>query len=289
MSTDREVSLDLYRKTTRHFLLREQASRVCAQCGSGRLCDSCTAPAVGIAAIAALRPGDCVVTSHGDHASNAACDSDPARAIAELTCGVEGCPRGLGSARLSFADHVCVGPASTDAAVSFATGAAFVEKYRGEGRVLLCFTGAGPTAVTSLLGTMKLAFQWGLPIVFVRVSDSPATNGGKPGVAHDALDPTASIDVATVHARVKAAVERARSGSGPTLVDVVCDTTNERCRKESAACTDGCRCREHGAVSTLRARLLDLGVAQAEIAAVDEEMMQQVAGTPSEPPRWYWW
>jgi pyruvate dehydrogenase E1 component alpha subunit len=121
------------------------------------------------------------------------------------------------------------------AGIPHAAGAAWAAQIRGKGNVVLCFFGDGASKQGAFHETLNIASLWRLPVVFVMENngynvvtttvqeDANAAAGeplavkakayAMPGVTVDGTDPLA------VHGAVGEAVERARSGSGPTLVE----------------------------------------------------------------------
>jgi pyruvate dehydrogenase E1 component alpha subunit len=119
--------------------------------------------------------------------------------------------------------------------IPHATGAAYAAQIRGKGQVVLCFFGDGASKQGAFHESLNIASLWKLPVVYVmennsynvvtRVEQEDANAAaGEPlsvkasaysmeGVTVDGGDPVA------VHEQVSAAVERARSGQGPTLVE----------------------------------------------------------------------
>ena len=119
--------------------------------------------------------------------------------------------------------------------IPHATGAAYAAQIRGKGQVVLGFFGDGASKQGAFHESLNIASLWKLPIVYVmennsynvvtRVEqeDANAAAGeplavkakaySMPGVTVDGGDPVA------VYEAVSAAVERARSGEGPTLVE----------------------------------------------------------------------
>jgi pyruvate dehydrogenase E1 component alpha subunit len=119
--------------------------------------------------------------------------------------------------------------------IPHAAGAAWAAQIRGQGQVVLSFFGDGATKQGAFHETLNIASLWKLPVVFVMENnnyqaytkveqeDANAAAGeplavkakahSMPGVTVDGGDPVAVYDV------VHAAVERARSGEGPTLVE----------------------------------------------------------------------
>jgi acetoin:2,6-dichlorophenolindophenol oxidoreductase subunit alpha len=119
--------------------------------------------------------------------------------------------------------------------IPHAAGAAYAAQIRGGGQVVLSFFGDGATKQGAFHETLNIASLWKLPIVFVMENnnynvvtrseqeDANAAAGeplavkakafSMPGVTVDGGDPEA------VYAAVGEAVDRARSGEGPTLVE----------------------------------------------------------------------
>lgn len=119
-------------------------------------------------------------------------------------------------------------------ALPIANGLAWASQLRDDGRVTICSFGDGATNTGAFHEAMNLAAVWDLPVVFVcqnnLYSETTRTEEmyrcptlaergaayGMPGLTVDGFDPLA------VYRALSQAVERARSGSGPTFVDCVC-------------------------------------------------------------------
>src|SRR5256885_1677394 len=119
--------------------------------------------------------------------------------------------------------------------IPHAAGAAYAAQIRGEGQVVLSFFGDGATKQGAFHETLNIASLWKLPVVFVMENnnynvvtrseqeDANAAAGeplavkakahSMPGETVDGGDPLAVYDV------VSKAVDRARGGDGPTLVE----------------------------------------------------------------------
>ncbi len=118
--------------------------------------------------------------------------------------------------------------------VTHAVGMAFASKYRKENRVTWCGFGEGASSKGDIHESMNFAAVHKLPIVFccennkyaisvpqskqMAVQDvaARAAGYGMPGVVVDGSDPLA------IYAASIEAVDRARSGGGPSLVEVKC-------------------------------------------------------------------
>src|SRR5581483_8316029 len=114
-----------------------------------------------------------------------------------------------------------------------AVGAAYAMKLKRDGRVALAYMGDGATSEHDFHVALNFAGVWKVPCVFVcqnnqwaisvPFSKQTASDGvaikakayGMPGVRID------GNDVLAVHAAVKEAVDRARSGVGPSLVEAL--------------------------------------------------------------------
>src|SRR3954452_6007190 len=119
--------------------------------------------------------------------------------------------------------------------IPHATGAAWVAQIRKQAQVVLCFFGDGASKQGAFHESLNIASLWRLPIVFVMENngynvhtrteqeDANRANGedlsvkakafSMPGLTIDGRDPV------SVYETVGAAVERARAGEGPTLVE----------------------------------------------------------------------
>jgi pyruvate dehydrogenase E1 component alpha subunit len=115
--------------------------------------------------------------------------------------------------------------------IPIAIGAAFAAQYRGDGSVAASFFGDGATNIGAFHESVNMAAVWDLPVLFVcenngyaeftaqgnhmRLDDiaERANSYGIPGVVVDGMDALAVRAVAML------AVERAKRGEGPTLIE----------------------------------------------------------------------
>ena len=190
--------------------------------------------AVGVGAIAALRPDDYVITTYRDHGIALAKGMSPRALLAELFGKVTGCSRGLGGSMHMFdkEHHMLGGYGIVGGHIPIAAGVAFASKYRGDGRVTLCFFGEGAVSIGGFHEGLGLAALWKLPIVFICENNEYAM--GTPisrsmsveDVSLKALgygmdrDRFFADDVLEVERRIGEAVQRAREQGTPTLVEV---------------------------------------------------------------------
>jgi TPP-dependent pyruvate/acetoin dehydrogenase alpha subunit len=203
--------------------------------GHTHLADGAEASIVG--ALAAIRPGDQVLSTYRCHGYPITLGSDTKAMMAEIYGRRDGLCKGLGgSMHLVDVDRGFLGTSGIVAAgIPHAAGVAYAAQIRGEGQVVVSFFGDGASKQGAFHETLNLASLWKLPVVFVMENngynvhtrsvqeDANAAAGeplsvkakaySMPGVTVDGGDPV------LVHQTVGAAVARARAGDGPTLVE----------------------------------------------------------------------
>lgn len=125
---------------------------------------------------------------------------------------------------------ICV-PIATQACHACGVASAF--RIRQQPRVAVTTCGDGATSKGDFLESLNLAGVWQLPLVFVvnnnqwAISVPRSMQSAAPTLAHKALSagiPGEQVDgndVLAVYDRLSAAIERARAGKGPTLVECV--------------------------------------------------------------------
>ncbi len=183
----------------------------------------------------ALRDDDAITSTHRGHGHCIGKGADLTRMMAELLAKETGYCRGRGGS-MHIAD-VATGNLGANGIVGggipIAAGAALAYQLRGEDHVVACFFGDGATNEGAFHEAVNLAAIWKLPVVFICENNKygmsfsteksmavdtiaeRASAYGIPGVSVDGNDVAAVYDV------VHAAVERARAGDGPTLVESV--------------------------------------------------------------------
>lgn len=190
--------------------------------------------ASAVGCIAALEPRDQITSTHRGHGHAIAKGQDVREMMAELLAKRTGVCRGLGGS-MHMAD-VELGNLGANGIVSggmgSAVGAALSAQLLKTGRVVMCFFGDGATNNGNFHETLNLAAIWKLPVVFVcennqyamsmparfaipvRVADRAAAYA-MPGVRVDGMN------VLAVYEEAKKAVDRARAGQGPSLIEVL--------------------------------------------------------------------
>jgi len=192
-----------------------------------------------------LRRDDYITSTHRGHGHCIAKGADLTRMMAELLAKETGYCRGRGgSMHIADTDTGNLGANGIVAGgVPIATGAALSARMRGTDQVAVCFHGDGAMGEGAWHEGVVLAVMWQLPVVFVcennrygmsmdserafrldRLADR-ANGYGMPSVQVDGQDVQAVADAAAE------AVERARSGGGPSFI--VADTYRYRGHSKS--------------------------------------------------------
>ncbi|NPV69099.1 MAG: thiamine pyrophosphate-dependent dehydrogenase E1 component subunit alpha [Firmicutes bacterium] len=203
--------------------------------------------AIAAGVCANLRKDDYVTGTHRGHGHCIAKGSPPFRMMAELMGRKDGCNKGKGGSMhtMDFENGVLGSNGIVGSGIPIATGAALSAKIRGTDQVAVAFFGDGATNRGSFHEALNMAAIWDLPVIFVcednkwaisvprekstRIQDlsTRASSYGMPGAVVNGNDAMAVYEAA------KKAVERARSGGGPTLL--VCDTLRQRGHEEGDA------------------------------------------------------
>ncbi|QIN80724.1 pyruvate dehydrogenase (acetyl-transferring) E1 component subunit alpha [Rubrobacter marinus] len=190
---------------------------------------------VAVGAIAALKEGDVITSTHRGHGHAIAFGLDVDRMAAELLGQATGYCHGKGGS-MHIAD-VGAGMLGANGIVGgsmgIACGAAWAFKRRGQDNAAICFFGEGATNEGIFHETLNMAAIWKLPVVFLcennqygmsmsvkkataieNISDR-ASAYGMPGVT------VAGSTLDEVYNATREALERARAGEGPTLMEAI--------------------------------------------------------------------
>lgn len=200
--------------------------------GTTHLCQGQEAVSVG--AIDAMREGDVQTNTYRGHGEALALGMPPETAFAELMGRTTGCSGGVGgsmhlidSSKGNLGANAIVG-----AGLPIAVGAAVSFQVQDRANVALTFFGDGATNIGTFHEALNMAAVWKAPVVFIIANNlygeySPlltttpiadladrAGPYGFPGIVVDGQD------VDEVHRATVEAVERARRGEGPTLLEM---------------------------------------------------------------------
>jgi pyruvate dehydrogenase E1 component alpha subunit len=188
-----------------------------------------------VGACMALGDGDYMTGNHRSHGHPIGKGSPLGPLMAELVGKGTGVCGGKGGS-LHLADFA-VGSLGESgivgSSIPIATGAALSAKVLGNGKVALAFFGDGAANQGCLYEAMNLAGVWDLPVIFLCENNQYALSTPAHTVTSGVIAERAAgfgiegvrvedgQDVLAVYEATAKAVDRARAGQGPTLVEVV--------------------------------------------------------------------
>ncbi len=185
-------------------------------------------------AMSVLRPEDAMITAYRDHA-HALAKGIPAREVmAELYGKVTGCSKGKGGSMHMFsAPHRFFGGHGiVGGQIPLGAGIAFAEKYKGTDNVCVCYMGDGAVRQGAFHEALNMAMTWKLPVIFIIENNNYAmgtsvertsnvTDLYKLGLAYDMpSEPVDGMHCEAVHEAMDKAVNNAREGKGPYLLEM---------------------------------------------------------------------
>ena len=190
--------------------------------------------AIAAGCMTATRPEDPFITAYRDHGLALAKGVSAKACMAELYGKATGCAKGKGGSMHFFGKdvHFYGGHGIVGAQIGTGAGLAFAEKYLGTENVSLTFFGDGAARQGMLHEVFNMAMTWKLPAVFICENNHYAMGTSVQRTSNvidiyklaDAYDmPGDSIDGMSpeaVHDAVGRAVNRARQGDGPTLIEI---------------------------------------------------------------------
>ncbi|MBY0568104.1 MAG: pyruvate dehydrogenase (acetyl-transferring) E1 component subunit alpha [Hyphomonadaceae bacterium] len=190
--------------------------------------------AVVVGMQAALKDGDQVITAYRDHGHMLAAGMTANGVMAELTGRSGGYSKGKGGSMHMFSIEKAFygGHGIVGAQVSLGTGLAFANKYRSDGKVCLTYFGDGAANQGQVYESFNMAALWKLPCVYIIENNqyamgtsiqrsSSETHLHKRGVSFNIPgEEVDGMDVVAVREAGARAVERARAGEGPYLLEM---------------------------------------------------------------------
>lgn len=189
--------------------------------------------AVATGVCAALRRDDWITSTHRGHGHHIAKGADPRRLMAEILGKEGGYCRGRGgSMHVAAFDVGSLGAYAVVAAgIPVGVGAALSAVLQGQDRVVASFFGDGALGQGATHESLNLAAVWKLPVILVCENNQFAvsTRTGEGVAVHDRQQFAACYglasyhvdgqDVRAVYEVAREAVERARSGGGPSFIE----------------------------------------------------------------------
>ncbi len=269
--------------------------------------------AVAVGVCAHLSDSDYATSTHRGHGHFLAKGGDLRAMFAEIWGKDEGICRGMGGSMhvADLSKGILGANGIVGAGMAIAAGAAFGAKLDGDGNVAVCFFGDGAANQGVLMENLNVSTLWGLPLVFVCENNTfseftpsrEVTAGRIADRARAFAMPTVEVDgndVVAVWNAAGEAVERARSGSGPSFIEAHTYRIQGHFESERFVLSGG-RYREdeeiaawldRDPIARLGERLVAIGVADdASLAAAEARVMERVAeavafaeaGMPADP------
>ncbi len=190
--------------------------------------------AVLAGALHAMKSQDRYITSYRNHVQPIGRGLDPKHVIAELYGKNTGSSHGLGGSMHIFSKehNFFGGHGIVGGQIALGAGLAFGDKYFKRDNVTLTYMGDGAIRQGSFHETLNLAMSWKLPVVFCIENNGYAmgtstqrtsnqTDLWKLALGYDMPSgPVDGMDPEKVAIAMDEAIKRARSGNGPTLLEL---------------------------------------------------------------------
>ena len=200
--------------------------------GSTHTCQGQEAVAVGIAA--SVRPSDAVCCTYRGHGHAMALGMAPEQVVAEILGRTIGCVGGVGGSMHLSSKAIGLMPtmAIIGAGIPIAAGVGWAAQLRGGDDLAVSIFGDGTANIGAFHEGLNIAAVWRLPVIFVCENNlygeySPlASTTAVKDIAERASSyamPASVVDgqdLDAVTAAMATAVDRARSGGGPTLLEM---------------------------------------------------------------------
>ncbi len=231
----REEMLDYYREM---LLIRRFEEKAGQLYGMGLIAGFCHLyigqEAVVVGVTAAQNETDSIITGYRDHGHMLAAGIPAREIMAELTGRATGCSKGKGGSMHMFSQEKKFygGHGIVGAQVALGTGLAFAHQYNNDNGVTLAYFGDGASNQGQVYESFNMASLWKLPVVYIIENNQYAmgtaisrhaseTELYKRGISFE-IDGEAvdGMDVLAVKEASLRAIEHARSGKGPYLLEM---------------------------------------------------------------------
>ena len=245
--------------------------------------------AVAVGVCSALRADDLVFSTHRGHGHALAKGVPPRLLMAELWGKATGCSGGRGgSMHIYSPEYGLMGTNGIVAApLALATGAALSAKVRKTGQVIVSFFGDGAVNHGGFHEALNLGAVWELPVVYVcennlyavemafqRATKNTSVRSRAAAYNIPGLDVDGN-DVIAVYEAAHEAIDRARSGEGPTLIE--CKTYRTLGHHEGDPGT-GYRTKEEVEEWKRRCPIRTLGEKLLEAGTISGDRLKQMEG-----------
>ncbi len=256
---------------------------------------------------------DTVVTTYRDHGHMLAQGMDPRGVMAELTGREGGYSRGKGGSMHMFSQEKGFfgGHGIVGASTAIGTGLGFAHKYKEDGGVAVAYMGDGSANQGQVAECYNMAALWKLPVLYViennqygmgtSVQRSSAgqlyARGAGFGIPGEQVD---GMDVFTVQAAARQALDYVRSGNGPYILEVMTyryrghsmsDPAKYRTKEEVTDVKEN-----RDPIANLRVMMLEeADIAEDELKVLEKEIKEIIKDTaefaqesPELPPEDLW-
>ena len=234
-----QSQVELARRMLRQMLLirrfEEKAAEAYALGKIGGFCHLYIGQeAVAAGSLAALRHDDYVISSYREHGQALVRGVSAKAAMAELYGKATGCSKGKGGSMHLFdaAKRFMGGHGIVGGHVPLAAGIGFAIKYQGGDQVCLCYFGEAAVNIGAFHEALNMSSVYHLPVIFCCENNryGMGTAFERVAAVTDVVEHACSYDMAAelvngmdalaVYAATQRAVERARQGGHPTLLEV---------------------------------------------------------------------
>lgn len=281
------------------LLIRRFEERAGQLYGMGQIAGFCHLyigqEAVVVGCKAAMKDGDQMITGYRDHGHMLALDMTAKGVMAELTGKSTGYSKGKGGSMHMFSTEKKFygGHGIVGAQVPIGAGLALANKYLENGAVSLAFFGDGASNQGQVYEAFNMAKLWDLPVVFVIENNQYAmgTSVARSSAETELFKRGSSFEiegklvdgmnVLEVRDAAKEAIEHARSGKGPMILEMktyryrghsMSDPAKYRSRDEVTKTRE-----ERDPIEMSKKRLLDEGWADEDtLKAIDKEIKDHV-------------
>ncbi len=213
--------------------------------------------AIAVGSMMTLEPTDMVITAYRDHVQAMIKGMTPESIMAELYGKIGGCVKGKGGSMHMFSKELEFygGHGIVGGQIGVGTGMGFAAKYKETGQVVLCFFGEAAVNQGIFHESLNMAQLWRLPVIYICENNQygmgtsqdramSTRNIAKKAEAFEmANEFVDGMDVMAVRDAALKAIERARTDSLPTLLEIrayrymghsMSDPGNYRTREEIA-------------------------------------------------------
>jgi len=190
--------------------------------------------AVAVGSLAALRDDDYVISSYREHGQALVRGISAGAVMAELFGKATGCSKGKGGSMHLFdaEKRFMGGHGIVGGHVPLGAGIGFAIKYKGGNQVCICYFGEAAVNIGAFHETLNMASVYHLPVIFCCENNrygmgtafervAAVTDVAEHACSYDmAAEFVNGMDALAVYAATQRAVERARKGGHPTLLEV---------------------------------------------------------------------